>query len=134
MSLRGRPERPAPPRSPAATTCPPGTCRIGPVVDGPSRPAHERLLAACDRDRGTIIDLTALPACPYCGGVFLHARVGPGFIDDALMPTGHRLTRRLSALSADARLLVVEIGTDFDIPASSASPPSVSPTTVPTPV
>ncbi|MFF5537214.1 NAD-dependent protein deacetylase of SIR2 family [Streptomyces cinerochromogenes] len=83
----------------------------------PIRPVIDRLLAALDPDHGTITDSAALPVCPNCGGeVFPHVRVGPEFVDDALMPAGHRLTRWLRTRPADARLVVLEIGAGFNTP------------------
>ncbi|MEU1803294.1 hypothetical protein [Streptomyces sp. NPDC019937] len=83
----------------------------------PIKPVIERLLVALDAERGTITDPTTPPARPNCGGeVFPHVRVGPEFIDDQLMPAGHRLTRWLRSLPAAAHLLVLEIGAGFNTP------------------
>ncbi|WP_338687054.1 NAD-dependent protein deacetylase of SIR2 family [Streptomyces acidiscabies] len=63
----------------------------------PSAPFLERILAAYDRETGRVRDPGALPVCPNCGGeVFPNVRVGPGFVDDAFMPTGERLAKWLS--------------------------------------
>jgi len=77
----------------------------------------DTILAAYDRESGRVTDPAALPCCPRCGAdVFPNVRVGPEFVDDVYLPTGHRLAQWLDDAPTDSTLLVLEIGAGFNTP------------------
>ncbi|MFI5844508.1 NAD-dependent protein deacetylase of SIR2 family [Catenuloplanes sp. NPDC051500] len=82
-----------------------------------SRPIVEAALAAYDPATGEVTDPAAIPACPRCGGeVFLNVRKGPEFIVDPHLAAGRRIQDWLEATPADAKLLVLDVGTGFNTP------------------
>ncbi|MDF3141363.1 MULTISPECIES: NAD-dependent protein deacetylase of SIR2 family [unclassified Streptomyces] len=82
-----------------------------------SRPLVERLLAAYDPATGAVMDPSALPRCPNCGGeVEINVRTGPEFVDAPYLPAGRRLQHWLGTAPADTRLLILELGAGFNTP------------------
>ncbi len=82
----------------------------------PSRPALERVLAHVDPASFEVVEPTAIPRCPTCGGeVFLNVRVDAAFVDGPYRAQAERLASWLSA-AAPGRLLLLEIGAGFNTP------------------
>jgi NAD-dependent SIR2 family protein deacetylase len=82
-----------------------------------SRPIITRALAAYDPHSGMVVDDTAIPACPNCGGpVFLNVRKGPEFVEAPYQAAYARFTQWRRHLADDARLLVIEIGAGLSTP------------------
>jgi len=76
-----------------------------------------RALAAYDPHSGTVVDETAIPACPSCGGpVFLNVRKGPEFVEAPYYEGGVRFAHWRRHLADDARLLVIEVGAGLSTP------------------
>jgi len=82
----------------------------------PSQPAIERVLAHVDFEAFEVIEPTAIPRCPTCGGeVFLNVRVDRAFVDAPYRQQAN-LFRSWLATATRGRLLLLEVGAGFNTP------------------
>jgi NAD-dependent SIR2 family protein deacetylase len=81
-----------------------------------SRPDVERLVAATDPVTQQITDPGLIPRCCHCGGnMFLNVRAGRWFVDAPYLPALRHLNEWVRS-AADARTLVLDIGSGFNTP------------------